>query len=182
MKCYLIRHGKDDDTVRGGWSDTPLSDEGMMQVAQLSLQFCGVGVGQIYTSDLRRARQTADILSEKLGGVPVTNLPEFREVNNGLLAGVKNDVAKKQYPGLYWSALEWDAHYPSGESPYAFFVRISTAWDKFKVRLQNIGDDAILVTHGGVVNVILCCENGIAYSNKANPYPISNAQMVCIEI
>ena len=33
MTCYLVRHGKDDDTVRGGWSEQPLSDEGKAQAA-----------------------------------------------------------------------------------------------------------------------------------------------------
>lgn len=30
MICYLVRHGKDDDSVRGGWSKSPLSDEGIV--------------------------------------------------------------------------------------------------------------------------------------------------------
>ena len=35
MICYLVRHGKDDDTVRGGWSQQPLTDEGKVQAAEL---------------------------------------------------------------------------------------------------------------------------------------------------
>ena len=35
MICCLVRHGKDDDTVRGGWSQQPLTDEGKVQAAEL---------------------------------------------------------------------------------------------------------------------------------------------------
>lgn len=184
MTCCLIRHGKDDDTVRGGWSDTPLTDEGIAQVNRLVLQLAGdpnIHIGQIYTSDLRRARQTADILSGRLG-TPVMDLPEFREANNGVLAGMKNHLAAKQYPAVYWSALDWDAHYPEGESPHEFFDRIFEAWQNFKILLQNLDFDVILVTHGGVLNVIQCIKNGVVYSNKENPYPVGNAEMIFLEV
>ena len=42
--------------------------------------------------------------------------------------------------------------------------------------------DVILVTHGGVMNVIQCIEHGISYSNKVNPYPVGYAEMIAIEI
>lgn len=94
MKCYLVRDGKADDTVRGGWSDAPLTDEGIAQVNQLSLRLTDAGIGQSYTSDFRRARQSAEILSHHLG-ISVVELPEFRETNNGLLAGMENGLAAK---------------------------------------------------------------------------------------
>lgn len=184
MICYLIRHGKDDDTVRGGWSDTPLTEEGIAQIHRLSLRLAGISnmrIGRIYTSDLRRARQTADILSGYMG-VPVTELPEFRETNNGVLAGMKNELAAKQYPGLYWSALEWDTQYPEGESPHEFFDRILKAWQNFKMMLRDQDMDVALVTHGGVLNVIQCIENDTVYTNKTNPYPIGNGEMVCVKV
>ena len=36
MYIYLIRHGKDDETVRGGWSNSPLTEEGILQVHRLA--------------------------------------------------------------------------------------------------------------------------------------------------
>lgn len=44
----------------------------------------------------------ADALSLK-----ITYLPQFREVNNGLLAGMKKVEAVGKYPGKYFSALDW---------------------------------------------------------------------------
>lgn len=182
MTCYLVRHGKDDDSVRGGWSSAPLTNDGIMQVKQLAQNFLSkdrLNVGRIYSSDLRRAMQTASILSEALS-IPVTKKPEFREVNNGILAGMDNRIAAECYPGLYWSTLEWDQPYPSGESPCQFYNRISNAWRKLKIEFQDTNHDFILVTHGGVINIILCIENGIPFSNKKTPFPIRNAEMIAV--
>ncbi len=184
MICYLVRHGKDDDSVRGGWSNSSLTAEGVKQVEQLAsiLQRAEkMNIGTIYSSDLPRARQTAEILSSVIS-VPVVDMPEFRETNNGVLAGMQNQIADKQYPGLYWSALNWEQPYPGGESPRQFYDRIVDSWHNFKKTIQNINHNVILVTHGGVINVIQCIEHEIEYSNKANPFPLSNAEMVAVEL
>ncbi len=184
MICYLVRHGKDDDSVRGGWSDSPLTTEGIQQVERLVAEIRSarkLEIGIIYTSDLPRAKQTAAIVSSALS-VPIIEMPEFRETNNGILAGMNNQIAAEQYPGLYWSALDWEECYPEGESPRQFYNRISEAWYKFKKMIQNAERDVVLVTHGGVINVIQCIEHGIVYSNKANPFPVGNAEMIDITV
>ena len=183
MKCYLVRHGKDDDTVRGGWSASPLTDEGVRQVEDLSIRIFkeNLKIDTIFSSDLPRARQTADILAKALA-LPVIETPQFRETNNGVLAGMDNELAKQLYPGLYWSALDWKQSYPDGESPSDFYNRIATAWAQFKEKIKSTGNNVILVTHGGVINVIHCIENGITYTNKNNPFPVANAEMVEIEL
>ena len=89
MICYLVRHGKDDDTVRGGWSGQPLNDEGKAQADELAsfIQRNDLGIKRIYSSDLLRAMQTAQSVADKLY-LPIIPMPEFREVNNGDLAGM----------------------------------------------------------------------------------------------
>ena len=184
MTCYLIRHGKDDETIRGGWCDASLSGEGVAQVEALAKRLAEDSefrVGHIFSSDLVRTIETAQILNSVLQ-VPVEFCPQFREVNNGLLAGMKNDAVNVKYPGLYWSTLNWDEHYPGGESPLEFYGRISGAWNEFKDSVKGLPYNVILVTHGGVLNVIQCVEHGIPYSNKANPFPVGYAEMIAIEI
>ena len=95
---------------------------------------------------------------------------------------MKNEVAREKYPGLYWSTLEWEEQYPCGESPREFFERISCAWLEFKATVKSFPYNVMLVTHGGVMNVIQCLEHGVPYSNKANLYPTGYAEMVAIEI
>lgn len=184
MICYIIRHGKDDETLRGGWSSSPLTSKGIAQVESLALKLAAnskINAGMIYTSDLARARQTAEILSAALN-VPIKELPEFREANNGVLAGMDNKKAEELYPGLYWNTLAWEQPYPGGESPCDFYRRISKAWYEFKSRHKGCSYDVVLVTHGGVINAIQCIENSVAYSNKTNSFPLSNAEMISIEL
>lgn len=184
MTCYLIRHGKDDDSVRGGWSASPLTEEGVTEVEVLADKLSlapQMNVVRIFSSDLPRARQTAEIIASRLN-LDVELLEQFRETNNGALAGMKNDIALVKYPGLFWSTLDWDECYPEGESPHQFFDRISDAWFAFKQSVKDLDGNAILVTHGGVINVVWHIENGLEYSNKSQSFSVKNAEMISFEV
>lgn len=184
MTIYLVRHGKDDDTVRGGWSDHGLSPIGIKQAHTLAegIASQNINIDCIYSSDIRRAAETAEILSYCLG-YPIEYLPGLREADNGDLAGMNNDLANEKYPGLYWSTLDYDECYPNGESPEIFYNRIKAAWLDLKSRRSKRADrDALLVTHGGVIEAILCMENGIVFSNKAKHFSAPYAELIPIEI
>ncbi len=183
MLCYLVRHGKDDDTVRGGWSNHGLIAEGVQQIRELAkeLQKENLKVQCIYSSDLKRAEESATILADALN-VPVVYDAGFREVNNGELAGMKNELANKKYPGLFWSSLDYEQCYPGGESPEMFYNRVRNAWTKLKKELIQNQKNAMLVTHGGVIEVILCIENHIEFSNKGKHFAVRAAEVVPVEI
>lgn len=182
MICYLIRHGKDDDTVRGGWSGQPLTEEGKAQADELAsfIQRSDLGIKHIYSSDLLRAIQTAQSVADKLH-LPIIQMPEFREVNNGDLAGMDNELASKMYPGLYWNTLGWEQRYPGGESPKEFYERIRTAWDAFQKMVLEQNGNVMLVTHSGVIHVILSIVNGEKYSNKTSMRKIRNTELITLE-
>ena len=182
MICCIVRHGKDDDTVRGGWSQQPLTDEGEVQAAELAVfvQKSGLGIQQVYSSDLLRAMQTAQIVADSLR-LPIVPKPEFREVNNGNLAGIKNELAAEQYPGLYWNTLAWEQQYPGGESPKEFYERIRCAWDVLQKDILERNENVMLVTHGGVMHVILSIVKGEIYSNQASPRKIRNAELIALK-
>lgn len=182
MICCLVRHGKDDDTVRGGWSQQPLTDEGEVQAAELAdfVQKSGLGIQKLYSSDLLRAMQTAQIVADSLR-LPIAPKPEFREVNNGDLAGMKNELAAEQYPGLYWNTLAWEQQYPGGESPKEFYERIRCAWDVLQKDILERNENVMLVTHGGVMHVILSIVKGEIYSNQASPRKIRNAELIALK-
>lgn len=184
MNCYLVRHGKDDDSVRGGWSDAPLTEQGIEQVKALANNLTSdsrKNIVQIFSSDLPRAKQTAEIISKKID-VPVVYLPQFRETNNGILAGMKNTEALNKYPNLFWNTLDWNECYPEGESPHAFYDRVRHAWYAFADRIHERDGDVILVTHGGVINVILHLVNGLEYSNKTKPFSVKHAELISVEL
>jgi len=175
----LIRHGADDDTRLGGWSNAGLSPLGFEQVEKAGETIVqgSFDIRQIISSDLPRARETAEIIANKLG-LPVVYVNAFRETNNGDLAGIKIEEAKERYPGLFWRSLEWDQPYPNGESPNHFFSRIRNAWQDFKQAQSAKPGNTLLVTHGGVIDVILCLENGKPYTNRRVTYRIAHAEIV----
>jgi probable phosphoglycerate mutase len=181
MFCYLIRHGKDDDTVRGGWSTSGLTDEGKLQVKDLVEYILknndDLKIGKIYSSDLPRAAETALPISSALD-LDVNFMPEFRETNNGIFAGMPHDIADKKYPGLFWSTLEWDEPYPQGESPRIFFERIKTAWEKFSAAIIKENKNVILVSHSGVMNVIFSLIESKTFSNKTKFERINHATIM----
>lgn len=182
MTCYLVRHGKDDDTVRGGWSQTPLTEEGIRQAESLAsfVQKSDLNIKHIYSSDLPRAMQTAEAVANRLK-LPVVPTQEFREVNNGILAGMKNDLAAETFPGLYWNTLDWEERYPGGESPREFYERVCEAWNRFQCSALERNENVLLVTHGGVIQVILSIVNGEEYSNRRALRRVENAELIALE-
>ena len=176
---YLMRHGADPSDRYGGWSAHGLTKKGINQVHVAKSKLCNQGITQIFSSDLTRARETAEIVADELS-LEITYLPQFRESNNGYLAGMLKTEAAEKYPGIYWNALEWTEAWPGGESPKQFFARIQSAWCEFR---QQVGDNnVLLVSHGGVMNVILCSEHGIPYTNKETHFQIGDAEIIQLEI
>ena len=174
-----MRHGADPSDRYGGWSAYGLTEIGREQVHNAKSNLRNKGITEIYSSDLTRAKETAEIVAEELS-LEITYLPQFRESNNGLLAGMLKTEAVQKYPGLYWSALDWTETWPKGESPKQFFERIQSAWYDFK---KQVGDrNVLLVSHGGVMNVILCLENGIQYTNKETRFQIHEAEIVQMDM
>ncbi len=174
---YLMRHGQDDESRFGGWSSYGLTEAGRAQAEESAESLVGKGISHIFSSDLARAKETAEIAAKRLC-LPVTLLPEFREVNNGVLAGMPRSEAAEKYPGLYFASLGFDESYPNGESPAAFYKRIRLAWADFRAFALENKMTPLLVTHGGVINVILCIEKGTVYTNKIMTYKTSYAGIV----
>ena len=176
---FLIRHGEDDTTRLGGWSDAGLSLLGIEQAAHASerIAHSNHNIQHIFSSDLPRAKETANIIAKQLG-IGVTFLREFRETNNGDLAGISKERFHAEYTGLYYSSLDWEQRYPNGESPKLFYDRIREAWEVFRKKADSLKGNVLLVTHGGVIDVILCIENGIPYTNKHVSHKIAYAEMI----
>lgn len=175
---YIMRHGADPSDRYGGWSAYGLTEKGKEQVNIAKMYLRDKCITKIYSSDLARARETAEIIAYDLS-LQITYLPQFRECNNGLLAGMLTKEAGEKYPGIYWNMLDWTETWPNGESPEQFFYRIKNAWSEFKKLVGN--ENVLLVSHGGVMNIILCLENKIPYTNKKTCFKIDDAEIIQID-
>lgn len=171
MNLLFVRHGKDSDQHRGGWSQLDLLSEGKREAETLANYLAqhkeNYHFTKVITSDLKRAETTAMILAEKLQ-LPLEKVRDLRETNNGDLAGMLNSEADQKFPNLYFRSLAMDEHYPNGESPIEFYQRIKTWFELFLKENHNSDETQIVVTHGGVLNIIYHLVNQIEWTNKSN--------------
>ncbi len=179
MRLIVVRHGKDDERYRGGWSSFGLVEEGRKQAENLAnfLQHSGeFRIERIISSDLKRAMETAEYLSSALD-LPISSEPQLREMDNGDLAGLLHEEALKKYPGLFFNTLGMDEAYPNGESPLAFYQRIQTWFEQFFKNTKNQENDILVVTHGGVINILYHLVKGLEWTNKTASFPTKNCSI-----
>lgn len=184
MNIFLVRHGDDDEQYRGGWSTLPLTQLGIEKVKKLADFFSNeqedIKIDRIISSDLKRAKMTADIINEKLN-VKIKYDERLRENNNGILAGMLNEEAIKKFPNMYFSILEYDERFPEGESPKEFYERIKEAFFSI-VNENNDVENLMLVTHAGVINIIYHIISNIEWSNKQKKLKIPKTSITKIVI
>lgn len=184
MNIFLVRHGDDDEQYRGGWSSLPLTQLGIEKVKKLADFFSNeqedIKIDRIISSDLKRAKMTADIINEKLN-VKIKYDERLRENNNGILAGMLNEEAIKKFPNMYFSILEYDERFPEGESPKEFYERIKEAFFSI-VNENNDVENLMLVTHAGVINIIYHIISNIEWSNKQKKLKIPKTSITKIVI
>lgn len=168
IKILLIRHGKDVPLRVGGWSDSHLSALGKEESLELGKRIVKLyeKFDQIVTSDLPRAKETCDLVNESLN-LPVEENSDFREINNGDLKNLDKEKCKEKYPGLYFFTLKYNESYPNGESPAQFYARVTTAFENLVNKYNN--QNVILVTHKGVLDIIMTILYKRKWSNKAMP-------------
>lgn len=87
---YLVRHGLDDESYIGGHSNVDLTEIGIKQVENMGLWLKGndIKVSRIYTSDIKRAVTTSNIIGGILN-LDIIKTSELRELDKGLLTGLK---------------------------------------------------------------------------------------------
>jgi broad specificity phosphatase PhoE len=145
----LVRHGETDWNADGrlqGHTDRPLSDFGRRQAQQLAAELEGEELEAIYSSDLARARETAEIVAERLG-LPVALEPDLREKDWG------------NWEGL--TAVERDRVEFVGESTEAHQQRMLRALQQISERHPGQGR-ILVVTHGGSMRRVQTAAMGMA--------------------
>ncbi len=158
-RLILIRHGEStwnqERRIQGNL-DPGLSDRGEAQAALLAARLKGRPFAGLHTSTLRRALETAAILSEALGllSQPADGL---REIKLGAWEGKTTAEIRTEWGDAYdrWLHLPLDASAPPGGEPLPTFQqRAVSALEQ--IRTAQLDGDLLVVTHGGVIKAYLC--------------------------
>lgn len=105
MKFLFVRHGKthfNEINLTQGWCDSPLSQFGVKQVENMSLQLKDYNINKAYTSPLGRAVETSEIILQGHNIAPIYD-KRLKEVNFGILEGINTQLVKK----LHVETTDW---------------------------------------------------------------------------
>jgi broad specificity phosphatase PhoE len=178
----LVRHGQstwNQERRIQGQLDPPLSDVGRRQAEQLGQRLAGREFAGFYSSDLKRAAETAQLVSEALNIAPKP-MPELREIYLGQWEGLRTEDLADRFPEAWASWAEepnWDL-VPGGEGSVAFEARVGRALDAlFRRHPQG---DVLVVTHGGVIQIALHHVVGRP-GRGIFPFRIQNASVSVLE-
>jgi broad specificity phosphatase PhoE len=156
-RIYLARHGETNDNLEPlrfqGFRDTPLNDTGRRQAVELAERVADMGIVSLWSSDLSRARETAEIVGAHLG-LKVRLDPRLREANRGEWEGRLFRDVKREDPerfAAWMRAGSW--RFPGGESLRDQQDRVEAALEE----IQGSGElPGLVVCHGGSIRVMLC--------------------------
>ena len=151
-KIYLIRNGLTKGATEGryiGHTDEPLSDEGRIQLVDLTTNGYFPQVEVVMSSPLKRCTETAKIIYP--GKEPLI-IDAIKECNFGEFEGLTADELYDNEDFTSWIKGDIDSAPPYGESNREFAVRIHSAFVKIIEGILKSGiTETAIVTHGGII-------------------------------
>jgi probable phosphoglycerate mutase len=141
----LARHGETDWNRDGrfqGWADPGLNDDGRAQARALADRLRDVPFDAVYSSDLRRAHETAVIVAEP-HDVPVIADPGLREIDVGSWSGLTRAEIEERFPG---------AEHHDGETREEHLGRVVAAVER--IARAHTGERILVVSHGGSLRAL----------------------------
>jgi 2,3-bisphosphoglycerate-dependent phosphoglycerate mutase len=139
---FLIRHGETAGNAARivQHPDIPLSPRGVAQAEHLARRLAREGVARILSSDLTRARETAECL-RRATGAPLVFEPLLHERNFGDIRGIP-------YVDLGFDMFAPDYAPPNGETWPVFHARVDRAWERVHAMAASTDGNLAVVTHG----------------------------------
>jgi probable phosphoglycerate mutase len=156
-KLIVVRHGETHANLYGRWqghSDSPLTKAGIAQAEAVAQRLKGCRFSRLYSSDLGRALQTAQIIADRTGHEIILD-ERLRERHLGVFQGLTRAEMEATYPEewhLYRTAGP-DYAIPGGESAPQRFERSTTCLRE--IATHHPGETVVIITHGGVLNGLL---------------------------
>ncbi len=162
-RLIAVRHGEtawNRESRIQGHTDIPLNDTGLWQADRVGVAVAQESIHAIYSSDLQRARLTAQSIG-RAAGVPVQLEEGLRERHFGELEGLTHDEIHTRWPE---QARRWKQRDPAygpvgGETLTEFYQRCVGQLTRLAQR--HLGQTIVVVAHGGVLDCFYRAANGI---------------------
>lgn len=154
-QIYLIRHAQSVGNLYRrvlGWHDGGVTQLGMTQIAALEARFRSIPVHAVYSSDLLRARQTAQAVAGPKQ-LPIHPEAAFREINVGIYTNVPYGELRYHHPQLYADFFSYSPRWapPEGETFQQVSDRITPAF--FRIAREHPGQTVAVFSHA----MAICC-------------------------
>lgn len=158
-KIYLIRHGQTDSNKSKtfqGRTDTALNAAGIAQAQKLGEYFSNIHLDAIYCSSLKRAQMTAQPIAES-HQMDIITRDALQEVAFGAWEGLDYEAINSKWPGQIdmFFAKPGEIVPPEAEGFAAAQKRVMQAFEAI-IAEQGHHKDIAIVSHGGVIRLLIC--------------------------
>jgi phosphoserine phosphatase len=160
----LARHGETDWNREGrfqGHADPPLNRTGRAQAVDLSAALMAEQLAAVYSSPLRRALETAEVLAASHGLEPVP-VDDLREVDVGSWSGLTRAEVEERFPAQFARWLDYGQGWEDGETYEEMGRRAVDAL--LRLAAAHDGERVLAVTHGGPIRAALAFADGTTHA------------------
>jgi probable phosphoglycerate mutase len=159
---YLARHGETEWNRMGRWqghTDVVLSEIGREQANALGERLRGLGIGRVLTSDLARARETAEIVARAIGVSTPALDRDLRERAFGRFEGLTREECAVRFPDD-WALYRTDPTCipPGGEPHHEVIARMAVAVRRAAGVVDPrapAASSVLVISHGGSIRALL---------------------------
>lgn len=184
MAVYLARHGETDWNLKGliqGHTDIPLNETGRQQALELAaaVKDKGISINRIYSSDMKRARETAEIVAKELS-VETRALKGIQEVNLGRWEGHTWKQVRELFPDEYqvWYENRRYEVPPEGESYEQVLQRVVPVLSDIDL---NEGENVLVVVHSAVIMSLLSYVYDKPFEEMSRNFRTKNGEIIELE-
>lgn len=180
----LARHGESDwnrDRRWQGFADRPLTERGRRQGEELADRLEETELDAIYSSDLERARATAEAVARRKG-LEVRTVRDLREVDVGSWSGLTRAEAEARFPEAYARWLRGGEGWADGETYEQLTERVVAAIRR--IAEAHDGERVLVVAHGGTIRAVHAAALGVdvhTYRRIQRVEPNATLSAVCVE-
>lgn len=185
LKIYIVRHGQNQDNVKGilnGHRDEPLTEKGVEQAHEVAnkIKESEIVFDKIYSSPLKRAYETANIISKTINATPPQKVGLLIERNFGIMTGKKiADIESLCAPDIIKSEKVIHFLNPEGAETFPQLLERADKLLKF-INVENKNESILLVTSGDIGKMIYAKYYNLEWKDVLTQFTFGNCDLLLL--